>query len=43
MYEKVKIIFKIHFLSLSVIFTNDIKKFFYLSSASDEKTMTNRK
>ena len=43
MYEKVEIMFKTHFLFLSMIFTNNIRKFFYSSSVSDEKTITNQK
>ena len=35
--------FKTHFSFSSVIFTNDIKKFFYLSLTNDEKIMTNQK
>ena len=42
-HKKVEIMFEIHFLSLSVIFINNIKKFFYLSSASDDETITNQK
>ena len=41
--NKIKIIFKIHFLSSSIISINDIEKFFYSSSADDEKAMTNYK
>ena len=42
-HEKVEIMFEIHFLSLLIIFTNDIKEFFYSSSTNDEETITNRK
>ena len=35
--------FKTHFSLLSIIFTNDIKEFFYSSLLNDEETMTNRK
>ena len=42
-HEKVEVIFKIYFLSSSVVSTNNIKKSFYSLSTNDEKTMTNRK
>ena len=42
-YDKVKIMFKTHFLSSSSILTNEIEKFFSLLSANDKKTMINRK
>ena len=42
-HKKAEIIFKTHFLFSSIIFTNDIEKFFYLFLANDEETMTNRK
>ena len=41
--NKIKIMFKIHFSSSSIIFINNIEKFFYSSSADDEKTITNHK
>ena len=41
--NKIKIIFKIYFLFSSIILINNIKKFFYSSSADNEKMMTNRK
>ena len=34
--------FKTHFSSSSAVFTKDIKTFFYFTSTSDEKMMTNR-
>ena len=40
--NKVKIIFKIHFSSSSIIFMNDIEKFIYSSSTDDDETMTRR-
>ena len=38
--NKVEIIFKIYFSSLSIVFMNDIKKFIYFSSTNDDKIMT---
>ena len=40
--NKIKIIFKIHFSFLSIVFMNDIEKFVYFSSTSDDKTITHR-
>ena len=40
--NKIKIMFKIHFSSSSIISINDIEEFFYSSSVNDEKTMTSR-
>ena len=41
MYEKVEIMFKTHFLSSSITFTNNIQKLFYILSASDKETRIN--
>ena len=41
--NKVKIIFKIHFLFLLIIFINDIKKFVYFLLINDDETMTRHK
>ena len=41
--NKVKIIFKIHFSFLSIIFMNDIKKFIYFSLTDDDETVTRHK
>ena len=38
--NKIKNIFKIYFLSLSIIFINNIKKFVYFSLINDDETMT---
>ena len=40
--NKVEIIFKIHFSSLSIVFMNDIEKFVYFSSTNDDQTVTRR-
>ena len=40
--NKVEIMFKIHFLSLSIVFINDIKKFVYFLSTENDETMTRR-
>ena len=38
--NKIKIIFKIYFSFLSIVFINDIEKFVYFSSTEDDETMT---
>ena len=40
--NKIKIIFKIHLLFLSIIFMNDIEKFIYFSLINDDETMRYR-
>ena len=40
--NKIEIMFKIYFSSSLAVFTKDIKIFFYLTSTSDEKTITSR-
>ena len=40
--NKIEIMFKIHFSSLSIVFMNDIERFVYLSSTDDDETMTCR-
>ena len=37
MYKNIEIMFKIYFSSLSIIFTNDIEKLFYILLEVDEK------
>ena len=39
--NKIKITFKTYFSSLSIVSINDIKEFFYSSSANDDETMIN--
>ena len=41
--NKVKIMFEIYFSFSSMIFINDVKKFFYFLSIDDDKSFTNRK
>ena len=38
--NKIEIMFKIYFLSSSIVFMNDIEKFIYFSLTNDDKTMT---
>ena len=40
--NKIKIMFKIYFLSLLIIFMNDIEKFVYFSSTNNDEIMTRR-
>ena len=40
--NKIEIIFKIHFLFLSIVFMNDIEKFICFSSTDDDKIMIRR-
>ena len=40
--NKVKILFKIHFLFSSIVFMNDIERFIYFSSTDDDEAITRR-
>ena len=40
--NKVKIMFKIHFSSSSIVFMNDIKKFIYFLLTENDETVTHR-